>query len=89
MLTITTLQNANVSIEICPNSQGFVQCYTPLVTGVFPQTYCCPTRTGPVNYLIDGVALFGNQSKAASANYTVDDTMFIQITADQPPRSAR
>jgi len=84
-LRISTLQGANVSIEVCPDSQGFVQCYTPLIAGPFPQTVVLPYTNRTGRYLVDGVALYGNQSAASHLNYTVTNTMTVAIAADHAP----
>ncbi len=86
LLTIDTLQDANVSIEVCPDVQGFVQCATPLITAGFPQTLTLPYTNKTGTYLIDGVALVGNRSVTNTTTYEVENTMSVHITADSTPR---
>jgi hypothetical protein len=85
LLRISTLQGANVSIEVCPDAQGFVQCYTPIIAGSFPQTVVLPYTNRTGRYLVDGVALYGNQSATTHLNYTVTNTMSVGIAADHSP----
>jgi len=85
LLTIDTLPEANLSIEVCPDEQGFVQCYTPLITPGSPQTITLPYTNTTGTYLIDGTALLGNRSATDSTSYTVDDTMSVHITPETTP----
>ncbi len=84
-LTIDSLDGAEVDIEVCPNEQGFVQCYTPLVGTTFPQVLNLPYANNTGEYIIDGVATLGNQSVFASHAYMVDNSMRVEISADDEP----
>lgn len=89
LLTIDTLPDADVDIEVCPDEQGFVQCYTPIVNGSFPQTLILPSTNATGNFLIDGVAIRDNQSAYNTTGYTVENTMGARISADRTPGYGR
>ncbi len=86
LLTLDSLTGANVSLEICPDRQGFVQCYTPLVGDTFPQTLILPYTNQTGSYLVEAVAIHGNRSAMKSAAYLVENTLRITISPDQEPR---
>ena len=86
LLTIDTVQDANVSLEVCPDQQGFVQCYTPLIGAAFPQTAILPYTNRTGRYVIDGVALRGNESVHAVTGYAVDNTMRVSVAPYDTPQ---
>jgi len=86
-LTIDTLPGAALSVDVCPDHAGFVQCTTALIdTYSFPQTINLPitNKTGP--YIIDGIATFLGHTKANQTRYTVKNTMSVQLSTDDDPR---
>lgn len=85
-LTILSLENANVTIEVCPDKLGFVECLTPITTTNFPQALVLPYANITGKYLIDGIARFDDQTVFAQARYEVINTMGVTITADETPK---
>ncbi len=85
LLTIDTLPDADVDVEVCPDAQGFVQCYTPIVSGSFPQTLILPSTNATGDFLVDGVAIRGNQSVYNTTGYSVENRMSVSIGADRTP----
>lgn len=88
-LTIDTIPGANVTIDICPDQPGFVQCSTALLTNTFPQTISLPymNKTGP--YIVDGRASYAGQTKANRTNYTLINTINLVINTNLEPRINR
>ncbi|MBR9693316.1 PKD domain-containing protein [Candidatus Woesearchaeota archaeon] len=84
-LTIDTLNEASVSIEVCPDTQGFVKCFTPLIDDGFPQTVVLPYTNSTGTYLIDGTAALGDQTVYYTITYTVENTMTVAIASDVAP----
>jgi PKD repeat protein len=75
-LTINTMPGANVTIDICPDQPGFVQCTTALIdTTSFPQTVSLPymNRSGP--YIVDGLAIYAGQTKVNRTTYAIINSM--------------
>lgn len=89
LLTIDSIDGADVSVEVCPNLQGFVQCYTPLIGTEFPQTLTLPYTNRTGEYLVDGVATLGAQTTSASTSYLVENTMRAKIVSDKEPAVGR
>lgn len=85
LLSIDTNDDANLSLEICPNQSGFVQCYTHLVNPIYPQTITLPYTNTSGDFLIEGVATLGNQTVINTTTYTVLDTMSVSISGDDNP----
>lgn len=86
-LTIDTVSGANVSIDACPDQQGFVQCTSALLTSnVFPQTITLPYMNKTGSYVIEGMASFAGQSKLNQTKYSVANTMAVNVMRSQLPR---
>jgi hypothetical protein len=86
-LTIDTISGANVSVDICPDQAGFVQCTSALIVSQeFPQTVTLPyiNRTGP--YLVDGTASYGGQTRVNRTSYSIINTMSLSIELSTTPQ---
>lgn len=82
-LTITSLAGANVTVDICPDQSGFVQCTSALIdTNSFPQTVTLPVMNRTGGYIVDGIASYGNQSRVNRTTYNVTNTMLVDISRE-------
>ena len=84
-LTIDTIDGANVTVDVCPDQTGFVQCTSALLaSNDYPQTITLVTmnKTGP--YFVEGIATFGNQSKVNRTHYTVVNSIVISLSSNNP-----
>jgi hypothetical protein len=84
-LTINTLDDADLSLEICPDQTGFVECFTHLVDPGYPQTITLPYTNSSGAFLIEGIATKGNETVVDSTSYEVIDTLTLSITGDEDP----
>ncbi len=85
VLAINTLPGASLSIEVCPDKEGFVQCYTPILQEPYPQHVILPYTNKTGDYLIEGVALLGDQHALSQARYSVNNTIRVTITNGEEP----
>jgi len=80
LLTIDSLPNADVSIDVCPNTGGFVQCTSALLDmTTFPQTITLPYMNKTGSYLIDGLAQYGDDTVSAQQSYEIENTLTINV----------
>ncbi len=80
LLTIDTLPTADLTIDVCPNTGGFVQCTSALIeTNLFPQTVTLPYMNTTGSYIVDGIARYNGKTVAAQATYDVLNTMALDI----------
>ncbi len=84
-LTVNATAGAAVNLEVCPDTGGFVQCYTPIVTGTYPQVLTLPYANKTGEYLVEAIALLGDQTLTRSTRYAVTNTMAAIIVADRTP----
>jgi hypothetical protein len=85
-MTISTIDGAHVTIDVCPDQPGFVQCTSAIITSSdYPQTIALPVLNKTGRYLVDGFANFLGSSKANRTNYTVFNSMTPSITASESP----
>ncbi|MDD9954131.1 MAG: hypothetical protein OXR66_07395 [Candidatus Woesearchaeota archaeon] len=86
-LTINSLDNANVTVDICPNEQGFVECVTALIPDTdYPQTITLPYMNVSREYLVDGIAQFGTQIVSSQTTYRVDNSLTVDIIINNTPK---
>ncbi len=86
-LTISSQQGANVTVDICPNQTGFVQCSTALLGSTsYPQTITLPylNRTG--SYLVEAVARLGSQTRVNQTSYVIVNTLVVSIAKNATPK---
>ena len=95
ILTIDSVEDANLSLEICPDEQGFVECYTPLIeteNPEFPLQITLPT-TKAGSYLVDAYAtrVIVQDGKTnleqvhESLTYNITNTIAVSITTNKKP----
>jgi hypothetical protein len=85
-LTITTLDGSNVTVDICPDQQGFVQCATALLASTdFPQTITLPRMNRTGQYLVEGTALFAGQTRINRTRYNITNSMSVRVTTSETP----
>lgn len=86
-LTIDAPQGSEVTVDVCPNEEGFVECLSPLLEESFPQTVELPyNRSG--EFIVEGM-LQGPENILNSTNYTVDNTIGISLTFENKPFSGK
>lgn len=82
-LTIDTVPGANVTIDVCPNQQGFVQCGTALIDSLsFPQTITLPYMNRTGEYLVETVVKYAGQTKTNRTLYKIANTISINPDID-------
>lgn len=85
LLSVDTLPGADLTIDVCPNQQGFVQCTGALIdTAVFPQTITLPYMNRTGTYLVEAIARYDGQVRINRTNYTVENTIDIAIRTGRP-----
>ena len=80
-LTVDTINGANVSIDICPDQTGFVQCTTALLgSNEYPQAFTLPYMNKTGSYIVEAAARYGNVVRINRTRYTIANSLTVQIT---------
>lgn len=87
-LTIDAPTDSNVTLEICPDEEGFVECYTPLIDNEYPQTITLPTNKAG-SYIIDGRATRAGEIITSTKQYLIENNMHVEITSNKNPKLGR
>jgi hypothetical protein len=86
-LTINTLPGANVTVDVCPDQTGFVQCTTALIdTTSFPQTVSLPYMNRSGSYIVDGIATYAGQTKVNRTSYKIINSMSPSMSFSTSPK---
>ena len=86
-LAIDAPQGANVTVDICPNQTGFVQCATAILgSSGYPQTITLPYMNRTGTYLVEGLARLGNQTRSNTTDYAIENTLTVSVERNATPR---
>jgi len=85
LLTVNATAGADVDLEICPDAQGFVQCFTPLIGTTFPQLLILPYTNKTGRYIVEATGSRYNQTAYMNLSYQVNNTMSVRISATGSP----
>lgn len=82
-LTINANNNSNVTITICPQQQGWVQCYTtpPFINETFPKVQVMPYSNKTGIYLVEAIMNYGNETLFANLTFNIVNTLKADIRA--------
>jgi hypothetical protein len=82
-MTINANNNSNVSLTICPQLQGWVQCYlTPtFVNETFPKTQVMPYSNKTGTYVIEAVMNYKNHTIKTNITFDVINNLNAKISA--------
>ena len=82
-ITINANNNSNVSVTICPQSQGWVQCYvTPtFVNETYPKTQVMPYSNKTGTYVIEAIMVYQNFTLRNNMTFEVINTLNAKISA--------
>lgn len=86
LLTIDAPSDADVTIDICPVGEGFVQCISPIIGEQFPQTLTLPFTNQSGEYLIEGIAVTPRGTVVNSTRYTTENTMGVTLSTNKQPK---
>lgn len=84
-LTINANNNSNVTITICPQQQGWVQCYmTPqFINETFPKVQVMPYSNKTGTYVVEAVMDYSNYTFFTNLTFNVVNTLRADITANK------
>lgn len=88
IMTIDAPQDANVTIDICPNQNGFVECISPLVIPGYPQNITLPLNNQSGSYLVEGIATTPRGVKINQTTYSIENTIGLTLSLSKSPRIA-
>lgn len=85
-LTIDAIPGSDITVDICPNQQGFVQCTSALLSNdIFPQTVTLPYMNKTGEYLVDAFVGLGQQTASSQVMYEIVNSMRVGISAKTQP----
>ncbi|MBU1854231.1 MAG: PKD domain-containing protein, partial [Nanoarchaeota archaeon] len=84
LMQITAVNDSNVTVEICPNEQGFVLCYNVLRynSNNYPEIEVLPYTDKVGNYILEGRMQYGNISKTYTTNFSIRNNIQIDVDGD-------
>jgi hypothetical protein len=85
-LTVDTTPGANVSIDVCPDEDGFVQCTSAIIaSNNFPQTITLPYVNKTGKYVVEGVARYAGLVQSNQTKYAMLNTMIVTLGSSKKP----
>lgn len=84
-LTINANNNSNVTITICPQQQGWVQCYMtpPFINETFPKVQVMPYSNKTGTYVIEAIMGYNNYTLFKNLTFNVVNTLKADINANK------
>ncbi|MFH1770566.1 MAG: PKD domain-containing protein [archaeon] len=84
LMQINAMPNSNITVEVCPNKEGFVLC-KPLLKYTsenYPITVDMPYTDKADEYILEGTMTYGDVTKTTSLIFTVSNNLYIDVTGD-------
>jgi len=84
LMKINAKNGSNVTVEICPNQQGFVLCYSLLSfsSATYPTIKVMPYTNKSGEYILEGMMKHGNITKTYSETFTINNNLNIEVIGD-------